>query len=244
MRGTHHPMIIHDSNGTLFAIPYYDSFIGRFMLQRGTYDDDELSFLLSLISPGDTVVEVGANIGPYSVHIGRYLSPSGLLYSFEPFRLIYQILTANIAMNGISNVVTVNAGAASGSTRDVEANGPNLNVADNYGGASLLNMTERTWEIQGAIRQKVRVMPLDEFAFERRINFIKIDVEGMEYEVLRGAERIVKKDRPVVYAENSSVDKVTKQSFEDFMWNGFHYSCHRPGRLSAHFIVICSYSAV
>ncbi len=81
-----------------------------FVRATGTFDPQERDYLVRLVSAGAAIKEVGANVGPYSVYLARALGEEGLLLCFEPFKLLYQILTANLALNGISNTRTFQVG--------------------------------------------------------------------------------------------------------------------------------------
>ena len=237
--GLHHPVFLMRTNRATLLVPSLDNYIGSYVEESGTYDQTELSILVSLIKPDSVVVEVGANVGSYSVYIAARIGERGALYCFEPFRLIYQILTANVALNGLSNVVTVNSGVGDWPSREVNADAPNLNVPGNYGASSLLDRSSRTWIPASPGTETVKIEPLDARGLLRRIDLIKIDVEGMEFEVIRGGKDTISRDMPIVYAENHGPDSRTGLSFEETMQREFGYACIRPESLRLHDIVIC-----
>ena len=216
-----------------------DNFVGRYARSSGTFDPEELAFIKTLIQPGSNMIEVGANIGTYSVHIGMHLGPGGTLYCYEPFRLIYQILTANIALNGLSNVHTFQVGISNISETNKIAAGPNLNSVDNYGAASLLDEKDKTWILTNPEMQKVTLVTLDSQSFDTKIDLIKIDAEGMEFEVIRGAFNLISRDKPIIYTENSVEKTDPGMSFETLMNLSFQYECSRPAQLLIHNIVLC-----
>ncbi len=95
-----------------------DNCIGRSLELYGEWAEAELRLLNPLIRPGSVVLDVGANIGTHSVFFARAVGPSGMVLSFEPDRLLFQQLCANMALNSITNVLTFNmaAGASAGSS--------------------------------------------------------------------------------------------------------------------------------
>jgi FkbM family methyltransferase len=147
--------------------------------------------LRQLIRPGMTVVEAGANMGTHSVDIARACAP-GAFYAFEPQPRIFQILCANLALNDIGNAFAYPeaCGEAEG-----EAVVPLTDYAQagNFGGLSLKPAGEP------GIRVRVRTIDSLELA---ACGLMKVDVEGFEPQVLRGARRTIERYRPVIYIEN------------------------------------------
>jgi FkbM family methyltransferase len=138
-----------------------------------------------------TVVEVGANMGTHSVDIARACAP-GPFYAFEPQPRIFQILCANLALNDIGNAFAYPDGCGEA---EGEAVVPLVDYSQqgNFGGLALQAAGER------GIR--VRIRPLDDLEL-LVCGLLKVDVEGFEPQVLRGARRTVERCRPVIYIEN------------------------------------------
>ena len=82
-----------------------DTYIGQSFARYGVYGEIELQLLRALVKPGDVVVEAGANIGADTVPLARRIGERGAIFAFEPQRLVYQMLCANVALNGLSNVI-------------------------------------------------------------------------------------------------------------------------------------------
>jgi len=168
-----------------------DAYITRSLDVYGEYCPGEWRMLKQLIRPGMTVVEAGANMGAHSVDIARACAP-GAFYAFEPQPRIFQILCANLALNDIGNAFAYPEGCGE---VEGEAVVPLLDYSqqDNFGGLSL--------QPAGARGIKVRVRPLDSLELPA-CGLVKVDVEGFEPQVLRGARRTVERCRPVIYIEN------------------------------------------
>jgi FkbM family methyltransferase len=170
-----------------------DVFIGRSLLHYGEYSQGEVDFLTGWLKNGDVVVEAGANIGAITVPLAQSVAPGGGVLAYEPQRLAHQILCANLALNGLSNVFTrqAAAGAVAG-----ETGVPDLRpeAVMNYGGVSLGNSPTPGW-------LPVPVETIDDYALGR-CALIKVDVEGMERAVLQGAARTIATLRPLLYVEN------------------------------------------
>ena len=167
-----------------------DSYIGRSMEVYGEYSDGEVQIFRHLVRAGDVVVEGGSNIGAHTVPLAQLAGETGMVLAFEPQRLVFQTLCANIALNSLTNVWP--AQAALGATEGIlRAHHFDPRVKNNFGGMSL--------SIPGT-GEEAAVIPLDEVA-PTRCRLIKLDVEGMELEALRGASEVIRRFRPILYLE-------------------------------------------
>lgn len=159
--------------------------------QRGEYSPDEWAMLAQLARPGAPVVEVGANIGVHTIPLARRCAPAPL-YAFEPQQRVFQVLCANLALNGIGNAIAYPE--ACGEAEGVAVIPPiDYEANFNFGGVSL-----QPGEAPG---QKVRVVSLDSLGLIA-CGLLKIDVEGFEPQVLRGAAETIARCRPIIYTEN------------------------------------------
>jgi len=173
-----------------------DRFIGRSLDLYGEYAELELQLLLRLIKPGDIVIDAGANIGALSVPMARRVGPDGWVLAAEPQRLVHQALCANVAANGLANVVTHWCGL--GASPGVAVIPPlDHSQENNYGGISLRN---------GGTGERVPVVSIDSLDLPG-CALIKIDVEGMELDVLRGAAQTIKRHQPRLFVENNGTDR-------------------------------------
>ncbi len=173
-----------------------DIYIGRSLEKYGEFSEGEANLFRQVVKPGQVVVEVGANIGAHTVLLAMLTGPEGRVHAFEPQRLVFQVLAGNIAINNLNNVFCYQkaVGKASGSVLvpvlDCERE-------NNWGGLGLGD-----WK-QG---EPVELITLDQLNLYA-CHFLKIDVEGMELEVLQGATGLIERCRPVIYAENDRKEK-------------------------------------
>jgi FkbM family methyltransferase len=181
-----------------------DRHIGRSLDLYGEWAESELELLGLFIKPGDVVIDVGANIGTHTVFFAQRSGPTGQVFAFEPQRIVFQTLCANLALNGLLNVHAFQA-AASRAPGSIAV--PPVSYAEpgNYGGVGLGG--EVADPGAGATAgERVPVMTLDGLAIAggpARCRLLKIDVEGMELDVLEGARALVETTRPIVYVENN-----------------------------------------
>ena len=173
-----------------------DVYIGRSLDVYGEFSELEGELFAQLLQPGAVVIEVGANIGAHTVHLAKLVGPQGAVLAFEPQRVIHQLLCANVALNELFNVHSFHAaaGRAPGSLKV-----PPLDYAaeNNFGGLSLGG---------ASTGEDVPVVTLDGFNLPA-VRLLKVDVEGMEADVLLGARQLIARHRPVLYVENDRRDK-------------------------------------
>lgn len=177
-----------------------DIYIGRALELYGEAHEHELELLRQLCGQGSCVFDIGANIGDHTVALARHVGERGFVFAFEPQRIVFQTLCANVALNSLPNVECVHAalGAKPGKVLIPDID---YGVEGNFGGVELAQFAQRS---EG---RSVRKLVLDEFAGLSHVELVKIDVEGMEAEVLLGGTRFLAKFRPVLYVENDRVDR-------------------------------------
>ena len=177
-----------------------DVYLGACLLRYGECGEIETVFLESLVSAGDTVIEVGSNIGVHTVPLAHALGVDGTLIALEPQPAIYRVLCANLALNGLYRVHPYMLGAgATDHDMSVQDGADAFGLEHNSGGISLNSTGDGL---------QVKVVRIDELAKGLgRIDLIKIDVEGMELEVIKGATETIRKHRPLLYVENDRLDK-------------------------------------
>ncbi len=193
-----HTSVVAGRDG-LFLVNRNDAFIGRAIEIYGEFSGAECAFLKQLVKPGDHVVEVGANIGSHTVGLANAIGPRGKLYAFEPQRSCFALLQAQIALNQISNVYAYNEGVGRERGR-LWVPAQKYDQLGNFGGVSLNPVQE-----QGA--EPVDVVTLDESLGHIQCALIKIDVEGMEEDVIRGGLNLIKARQPYLYVENDRAEK-------------------------------------
>lgn len=186
--------LCHDFRYGKIMYNQLDDFVGKSLKLYGEYCQGEAEIFNQLIKPGATVIEAGANIGAHTVRIAQLAGEDGKVYAFEPQRLVFQLLCGNIALNSLTNVYAYNKalGDAPGvvSIPDLD-----VHVANNWGGMEIMKY---------GFGNPVELITIDSLQLPA-CDFFKIDVEGMELNVLRGAEQTIKKYLPIIYTE---VDRV------------------------------------
>jgi FkbM family methyltransferase len=174
----------------------HDMYIGRSLDLYGEFSEGEVELFRQMAKPGHVVVEVGANIGAHTIFFAQQVGPNGRVYAFEPQRVVFQTLCANVALNSLTNVECFQqaVGDLPGTI-----NVPPLDYTqeNNYGGLALGGFTTG---------EAVPVVTLDSLNLPK-LNVLKIDVEGMEQPVLLGAQQTLNRCRPILYVENDRADR-------------------------------------
>lgn len=177
-----------------FSLPdAQDDYLQRVILRtRGFYEARLLAMVaaLGLVGPGSVVCDIGANIGNHTVYFTKVMGAAKVL-AFEPQSHCHATLTDNIALNGLQDRAVAHnclIGAVTGNGTLSRFNARNLGgtsfAASDLGDLPLFALDE--------------VIEPDDLA---RLDLIKIDVEGMQMEVLQGAEGVLDKQRPAIWIE-------------------------------------------
>jgi FkbM family methyltransferase len=164
-------------------------------LRRWNFEKETHAFekIRPMIYAGDVALDIGANFGLYSLPISRWIGEDGRLYAFEPLVGNISLLTRNITLNKIANAIVVASAVSNDSAeklrffcnnQDVSLTA-SLNVPDSAEFIEVDNVRIDDWS------KRQNVIP----------NFIKIDVEGAEMEVLRGAEFTLRTYKPKLLIE-------------------------------------------
>lgn len=184
----------HFSDGlTLDYLPN-DRIIGGQIRKSGSIEPYEEDLVMSYIRPGDEVVDVGANIGVYTLQMARGVGEDGKVYAFEPEPKNAQILKHNLSENNFSNVALFDVALG-----DKKGKANMYLSWDNIGDHRLYDASYR----RSRKTVPVRVDTMDELLFKKSfsISVIKSDTQGYEPFVIEGGQRIIKRDHPALFLE-------------------------------------------
>ncbi len=171
-------------DGSRFDYPI-KSAIG-YGLSMAAFETAEIAFMRGLLQPGDVVFDVGANAGLFTVIAARQVGANGRVYAFEPGQRELELLHHNVSINNLTNITIIPYAIS-------DRNGTAQFAVASDGALSSLGKTNHPeqkiigWET-------VQTITLDSFAKDQgiaRVDFLKIDVEGAERSVVRGAAAIL-----------------------------------------------------
>jgi FkbM family methyltransferase len=196
--------------------------VGFQMLNQASFDPEEVGMVMDLLGRrrqhfGDGVVAIdcGANIGAHTIEWARHMVGWGEVTAIEAQERIFYALAGNIAINNCFNARALYA--AAGSTEGVmRIPRPDYNVPASFGSLELRKGAKNEFIGQAVDYsdkecQDVTVRTLDGLNL-MRVDLIKIDVEGMELDVLEGAKEIIARDKPQMLIEVIKTDQVKLQA--------------------------------
>lgn len=165
------------------------------LLFHGEYEPREAAVLEAYARPGDVVLDVGANVGWYTLLFARRVGPRGRVHAFEPVPRTFQVLARNVELNAAGDRVTLVLEGLAERDGDAEFYLP-------AGTGSVAASRQRLFADQDNERVRVRLTTLDAYAAPlTRLDLLKADVEGGELPLLQGGMATLRRFRPVLFLE-------------------------------------------
>lgn len=209
--------------------------VGHQLLETSAFDPEEVGVVLKMLEMrrshfGDGVVAIdcGANIGVHTIEWAQLMHGWGEVIAFEAQERVFYALAGNITLNNCFNARAI--WAAVGEERGtINVPAPDYFTPSSFGSLEI-RQTERTEFIGQVIDYSAektsltRMMPIDDLALPR-LDFIKIDIEGMEMEALRGARATIEAHRPQMMIERIKTDEGELRGFLE----GFGYEIFQMG---------------
>jgi FkbM family methyltransferase len=170
-------------------------------IKRGDPWEPHFTKLVKATVPqGSQVIDVGANFGLNTIVLAHAVGPSGVVVAIEPLRVIFQQLCGNCFLNGLPNILTLNA--AVGATPGIAEMNP-------------VNYFARGWNFGdnsvGKGGERVQMITLDSLGLSQ-VSFIKIDAQGSEFEIIQGARQTIFTARPVMFIEIEEAQLINRGS--------------------------------
>lgn len=203
--------IVLNFNGVRIAFDYSQTFCRAeaILSMRGNPEQDDFDFMGRLLHPGDVILDIGGNVGVVSLLLLHDNPDIGEIYSFEPLPVTFEKMKKNLSLNGNPEKIhPVNIGMSNeiGSfdfylpgADEAASMQPNMDAY--YMRESVDGIYTGRKKMEKIVCQ---VSTLDDFTIQHRVSkvdFIKIDVEGNEYDVLLGGANVLSRYKPIVYVE-------------------------------------------
>lgn len=205
--------------------------LGKRLLFGSSYEAAEMDYLREILPTDGVMVDVGANVGLYSVILGKHLEHGGRLFAIEPLPDNINHLSSNLSLNGLFNVTVVSSAVS-----DAEGERA-LRLADDPAFSSL-------GDVRGN-RKTGKILPVSVTTLDHlwiswgrpKVHAVKIDVEGEELRVLRGAKELIAYCHPTFIVEaDLGVEELTI-----YTWAAEnHYGCIRPKSFARNFALTFS----
>jgi FkbM family methyltransferase len=220
--------LVNSTNGPMI-INANDQFIGRSIEVYGAWAQDDIDLIKSLIelllSNKETVVfyDVGANIGTHTVALAKMFGPKIAVRSFEAQRQVYYVLCGNVAINGLDNVHIHHAAVSNQSGDVMMIDLPDYTLPNNFGGLELIKAERTDNQYMTKTRpEAVTTVTIDQF--NEPVDFLKMDIEGMENIALLGAKHTIETYRPICFVEMWKTNtEAVKQFFKEMNYVAYAY---------------------
>ncbi len=199
-----------DPEETRFGRPslnYYETPIGNYFLPSGAPNDiiirrmkagqvferEVVEALAPSITPGSTVLDVGANLGQMSLLFSELAGPDGSVHAFEADDYIHWVLNKNIAANGRTTIKTYQAAVYDSCGSTVFYPEQDFQRFESYGSYGI--------DPKASSGREVTTLTIDSLDIKTPISLIKVDIQGSDLFALRGARRTIETHRPTVIFE-------------------------------------------
>jgi len=186
-------------NGPMI-FPQNDAYIGRALDYYGEAHQLEIDFLEKLVSPGDSVIDIGANIGIITIPLAKKVGKEGYVLALEAQSMLFYTLCGNVALNNLTHVQCFNRAASDKTGSVLYYPHFDFSRVGNFGGLKLVGLLNSK-DAQGNVcSNPVTAIAIDELGISNP-KLVKIDVEGMEPVVLNGMRKTIKRAKPILYVE-------------------------------------------
>jgi FkbM family methyltransferase len=182
-------VVLVDIQGRKMFVDSRDSGVAFRLLSLQTYEPELTKLFEQMVKPGDVVVDVGANIGYFTLLASKLVGERGRVYAFEPAPETFALLKRSIAANDSGNVCALQK-----ALWNVRASGKLLLEGENWGANRIIDSETGGHSIE------VEMVSMDEF-FEnghQKVDVVKIDAEGAEINILNGATAVLQKNPDLV----------------------------------------------
>lgn len=170
-----------------------NGFIDEFIYLHGVYEDFILSLILNYLPKDGVFLDIGTNIGQHALFAAKYLNGQGHVYAFEPVPHLFKQFTDSLKIGEFKNITAYDFALG-----NVESEGKIYTNKENAGKSSLVNAEQPDQVLSVGIKKLDDVISTD-----TKVDMIKIDVEGYEYEVLSGGKDLIFNSKPVIILEFS-----------------------------------------
>ena len=203
----------------LFLALEKDTFINECLEQHGYWEKPTIDVCKEHLKSDSYVIEVGAHIGSHTVILSD-ICKDGVVYSFELQKLIFQLLNANLLLNTCGNVFSYMEAVSDENKIDYIGEVDYKNMKKFNSG---LGSLEKVRKHEG---YPINTVSLDvKFSKIKKLDLIKIDAEGHEVPILKGAKELIKKFKPLILTEfdvnnkQELIDLLPEYNFEDISYN-------------------------
>ncbi|WP_138430759.1 FkbM family methyltransferase [Fodinibius saliphilus] len=204
---------IETKDGVSICVPpTFDLLTTYVLLEQQEWFENELNFVSDFLQPGMTVIDAGAAFGVYALPMAEKVGSKGAVYAFEPGDKARAHLDKSKQVNGYDQLKVIERGLAdeTGVAKLEQAESPEFNTLDKTGEGISVTTLDAWWDFEG----------------RPKVDLLKVDVNGMETELLEGADTMLSETSPVVIisvGENENTLSAINQKFESEGYKLYEY---------------------
>jgi FkbM family methyltransferase len=186
-----------------------DDIVSAAIRMGEVFEERIMQMARHFVKPGTTVFDVGANYGQFSIMLAAMAGVDGSVHAFEANPHICAILEANLAVNGIHSVIVHQKAVYESSGETLLFPVPDLTKYISYGSFGVDPRAEKGIEVE--------TIALDDVSVEKPVSFLKVDVQGADLMVLRGARSLIRRHRmPIVLEYEECFQEQFETSLRDY----------------------------
>ena len=185
--------------------------VGKNISQTGYHSKDDIELIKELLNylyakkESLLFYDVGANIGTHSLALSKTYGSNIKIRAFEAQRQVFNMLCGTVALNGINNIFCYNVAVSNEEGKLISIELPNYGETNNFGGLELIQpIRSDNFNMKKMGIEEIQTTTLD--SFDEVVDFIKLDIEGMEDRAIKGAELILRKHKPICFIEILKTD--------------------------------------
>lgn len=205
------PNVIVSSDYGPIIINRNDNGVGKQICEVGYFSIDDVELMRQLIAHilvtkgSATFYDIGANVGTHTLAMAKCFGDKLKIRAFEAQRLIYYMLCGSSAINGITNAYLYLNAVSDVAGIDIDVRTPDYGLEQNFGGLELVKPKRTDNQNMSFVGvEKVSTVTID--SFNEQVDFIKLDIEGMEDKALNGGAYTINKYRPMLFIETLKTD--------------------------------------
>lgn len=198
-------------NKDLYYVDDVNDYIKTYVIKQGkNWEEHFHPQFKKYATPGSTVLDIGGHIGTHTLYLSKIVGELGKVHVFEPQAKLFCELAVNMHLNQCKNVV-MHHNALGSEEKWIEIYIPKESWTEFYGGVLNEGHGTVTDSSSNHTGDKAKMVKLDDLKLDH-ISFIKMDVEGLEMEVIRGGKETIKRHKPVmiieIFQNAETVDKI------------------------------------
>lgn len=203
-----------------------DNGVGRVIQEKGYWAKDDISLINTLLTKTKnqkqlTLYDVGANVGSFTLAFSKIFGNRINIKSFEAQPMIFNMLKRTLELNLVTNVNIFNNAVSDEDNINLEVLLPDYNSNNNFGGFEVIQpKLSDNQNLIKSYKSQIKTITID--SFNEKIDFLKIDIEGMEDKALKGAKKTITNCRPLCFIEIFKTDSEwVKQFFKNLNYNAW-----------------------